>query len=439
MLKYRLHKNRFKLEIMLSMVLLLLYGLVTVSTFNKPKEVSEGLSKLLSEEYKRFEQICHPNQVKGKSIGTLYHFQNNKLNFWNHEDDILQISMFDSNLPIQQIDLKGMQYIVFQKKNECGTWVQTFRINKIVEEEIYKSSKLFPNNNNHFELILSNNLFIDDAFKIKIRDSYSILSKFKPFDSDLVILAKFIIFFSLWVLYLIMSYQIVNYIWPLRPLRGLIFLGLSLFLVKYLIYFYKFPSFLYRLRLFNSKLLSISNLNASLGDLILFISILLTLSIFVYFRFPNSSRRMIRNSNQKFALFTSLFLGCLISVVFIYKTTQKIILNSSIWFEFDNLTKVNIYTAIGIICIHLLIVTQFLIINKIITYIFLRSKNKILLLFSALTAVLVLFIFLYQINKQEFLPMGSYSVIVIALIVTFYLKKTYFRILNNKNLFILAV
>ena len=141
-------------------------------------------------------------------------------------------------------------------------------------------------------------------------------------------------------------YFFVKPITRLYPVFGCSIFVVVLYLVRKVLLFYKLPSIFYTLRLFNPSLYS-SDVTPSLGDLLLFV---FTTQVILFFLQENLKLRLKKYENSIFALIlhTTALIFLLGESFSINKIFERMVVESSIWFNFDYFPRLTIYSFIGL-------------------------------------------------------------------------------------------
>jgi len=304
---------------------------------------------------------------------------------------------------------------------------------------------------NQFLSNLFNNRLFDNEIDTKIsleRKKYNVLSA----NGDFLFSLDFsqtqaISLFQeniLFILYLICFLLIISCFWLclLPYIKNVHYVvQFSLFLIficlfRYTLFYFRFPSIIYSLEIFSPKHFASSAFLPSLGDLI---QNVLCLFIFSYFIFKELTIDKVANKNKiSRALIVFLVIPVLLVLFyFLSESFEVIIINSNIYFLFNNFFELTIYSFWSVFVFCLLLLSVFYLINGLFTvFLLVFEKNifHILLMAASLIAcilatvlfrlkfdiyvfivqVLFIVVILYQ-NKKALNPNKITTIIIIIL------------------------
>jgi signal transduction histidine kinase len=181
----------------------------------------------------------------------------------------------------------------------------------------------------------------------------------------------------------------------------------SLFLLRFISLYFAWPADLFDIPLFDPMLYAGSFYSPSLGDF--GINIILILYIAYLFN-KKLDFKPFQWKNQHFLL-QFLFTEVTIFLLFQFghlleELIGNLIKNSSISFNINNLFELNIYSGIGIICIGLLLITYFLIIDKfvfLLTRIILKPNRRYILLIASILINIPIHLLIYKYDLAFFI------------------------------------
>jgi nitrogen fixation/metabolism regulation signal transduction histidine kinase len=182
--------------------------------------------------------------------------------------------------------------------------------------------------------------------------------------------------------------------------NGLLIVGfvVDVVIFRFLIFYFKIPGILYSLPLFKPTIFASSSFLPSLGDLFLNAIVLLSISYVLFKKLPIQRIFATKNKIQRFIL--SAFLLVIVFLLFslLGLTLSNIITNSSISFDLLNITKIDGYSIIAILCFGLLILSFILLTCPVVEaiYKFLSTVKQLILLTGTVLFVFSLLCFFFK-------------------------------------------
>lgn len=181
---------------------------------------------------------------------------------------------------------------------------------------------------------------------------------------------------------------------------GVLTFGILIYLLRKILLYYKLPSLFYTLKLFNPSLYS-SELTPSLGDLLLFVVSSQLIIVFVSHHL-RVDVDWIKKYKLSFIFHTLVLIFLMGEAFSINKIFDRMVVESSIWFNFNYFPRLSIYSFIGLAIMLMSFSNYYLLSNfllKIIVSIRLNLKN-IFLSFSVVLAI-VIYVTIYMDIKFE--------------------------------------
>jgi nitrogen fixation/metabolism regulation signal transduction histidine kinase len=344
---------------------------------SKTEKIQERLNKFFiyfENEHINFNKLTFekiPNAKLKKFSREFFQIQNYKkdtnnafsLVFWSK--NALNLSQEEIDKSIENPFVKDDQWIVFSKQvDETNIVSSIVKISELVESEWHINTYLFekdnkfanysiqtaPNKYKNYEIKSNDDFYLFSIVKNDIRGDVDIL-----FSIFLFIIEGILLFYFLKNFFKILSIRF--------PLTSVFIIFIILFGLRQLMITFKTPDFLYRLKIFNSSIYSGSKLNPTLGDFLIFILITLFLIQFIYNRvFFNTE--FIKKYKIGFLVHTLVIIFFLGEVISIVKIFERIVLESSIWFNFNYFPRITIYSVLGLTILLLSFSSYFLLAKK---------------------------------------------------------------------------
>lgn len=355
-----------------------------------------------------------------------------ELNFWSKTPFYLDPSDIEKSIDAPFI--KDGTWIIYSKKESENRIVSSIiKINDLVEIHWRTNTYLFEKEYNlaNYNIITSHSKNKD--YKI-ISPEGKFLFNIEKNDQkgDIDILFSIFLFTIEGILLLFLLRNFFNIISIKYPLSSVFSMMIILFGIRQIMITCKQPSFLYKLKIFNASLYSGSSLNPTLGDFLIFILVNLFLIQFfnnrVFFNTPKLKKYKI--GFLVHTLVIIFFLGEVFSIVKIF---ERIVLDSSIWFNFNYFPRITIYSVLGLTILLLSFSNYFLLAKKGMKEI---SKIPISNLNRFYSFAIVLIIILGLFNYFHL----ATHYIIISLIIYFSILSLYLRMFiynksNKSNIF----
>lgn len=186
---------------------------------------------------------------------------------------------------------------------------------------------------------------------------------------------------------------------------------------------HKIPSFLYQLKLFNNSLYSGTSLNPTLGDFLFFILLNQILIIFVYKRvfFNLGILKKLKIGFLVHTLVLIFFLGETFSIVKIFK---NLVLDSSIWYNFNFFPRISIYSIVGLSIMLITFSNYYLLSKKALKTIWKIEISKVKRIASfSITYILSLsLLLLFKLGITHFIVLNLLFISFLIIYVGFYYK-----------------
>ena len=203
--------------------------------------------------------------------------------------------------------------------------------------------------------------------------------------------------------------------------------------IKYILFEFKIPGFIYSLDVFSPKYYASSSFFPTLGDLLLNIISLFFISIIIFNYFRNYHKRIL-TSSKVLKIIIPLILLFIIPVLFagVYFVIKGLILNSNLIFDLNNVLGINFYSVIGLITISFALLSFFLL-AYILTEISFIICDKILSKFSLIFILSLCFFCIFNLTFHWIEWYYILTTLILIPVIGLYLKK------DNHNFTLQAV
>ena len=331
----------------------------------------------------------------------IFLFKNNELKYWSTNNIPLPVSTTPFFFSEKIINLTNGWYFVESSIYENYHIVALVQIK---QEYSFENDLLESGYNKAFKDLDGYDIILDEtknSIPVIIGQDiefYIIQSKSSNKNSPqyIVLLLYFLIIINiiliLYKLFIYLSYKI-----PSKRNTLLLTFIIIVVLGRYLMLFYKIPSIFHEFRIFSPELFAESYLLPSLGDYIINVVLFLILSFIfsVYFKL-----NIIIKENRIIALIFSAVLSVLLllSSIFVFNLFESLVKNSSISFNFHNITDLNHLSLLGLFIISSVIIGIMIIFDTLIKEFKAIVSFKTLLIFFSITLICLL-VFLIIYNK----------------------------------------
>lgn len=316
-----------------------------------------------------FEKI--PTKKLNKLSNEIFQIQNYiidsthsyKLTFWSkNAQNLTQDEIIKS---LENPYIKDAKWIIYSKRiDEKNVVASLVKISDLVESEWHTNTYLFEKEYKvpNYDIVIEPGEI--HRFQIKALDGTYLFSILKNNSrGDLDILFSIFLFILEGILLFYFLKNFFKIIAIRFPITSVVIISALLFGLRKLMILFKTPEFLYKLKVFNSSIYSGTNLNPTLGDFLIFILITLFIIQFIYNRVFFDSTKLIkyRIGFLVHTLVIIFFLGEVISIVKIF---ERIVLESSIWFNFNYFPRITVYSILGLTILLLSFSSYFLLAKK---------------------------------------------------------------------------
>lgn len=266
--------------------------------------------------------------------------------FWSNTSILLPKSNLKSK-DFHYRYLDGKNYLISERQSGKVRVVIWFDIDKYIAVKMKSSYQFFenkPNKRQEFKILAYN---APKAIEIYSKSGNFIFSILKTnYGHDLWIIFSLLLIAISCILLIRTFYSYAKTIARFYPLIGSIVFFLLIYSLRKTLLYFKYPSILYSLKLFQPSLYS-SEITPSLGDLLIFV---FTSQLIIFF----ISRHLNLNLEwmKKYGIATLFHTLCLLFLMgeafSINKIFDRLVVESSIWFNFDYFPRLNIYSFIGL-------------------------------------------------------------------------------------------
>lgn len=361
--------------------------------FTSSRKKSRRLESLFSDPYF--------SNLENNGLAILV-FQRDTLKFWSNNTLPINKIFSETNLHKQMAYLHNGYYVIKRKTFENKTIVGLILIkthysyqNKFLKNNFQKDFKLSES----VQLSLHSDF---DGYKIHNHEGEYLFSLIATVAS---ISEKPYYFISIFFYALCGIFFFIFLIYRLRrekKLLTIIFMGVMILLIRFLMIEFKFPPNLYTAEFFAPQYFGESFWFSSLGDFLLNSFCVFIFIYYLYFRIDvNSIISIFSNRNNKtfflFAFISLLFLE--VSFLVIHSLFESLIVNSSIPFELHKVLKFNTLTFISFLILALLFGSFMLALDKLISlYAEFISFGKFLFIFLISILFITPFNFILELN-----------------------------------------
>ncbi len=279
--------------------------------------------------------------------------------------------------------------------------------NQYLKNEFQKELELPPG------FIISKERAANNVYSMEGDFLFSVLPSLQIQITDLQSLLLTALYLSVLVLIIVLIYQCYLLINLYTDKNGLLILGfvLDVLILRFVLFYFKIPGILYNLPLFKPAIFASSVLLPSLGDLLINAIVLLSISYVVFKRLPVAKLLVTTNNALRYIISASLLVVSFLLFSFLGITLTNIITNSTISFDLINITKIDGYSIIALLCFGLLILSFAMLTYRIVESIFkyYSSLLQFILLNGIVLAVSLLLCFVVKIcNGYYILFLGLY-------------------------------
>lgn len=276
----------------------------------------------------------------------VYNFKDFNLDYWTSNSYFLSSYMLDNinSLSYREIDQDKFLLKRIDHKGKCI--VLWYHLNKYIDINLNNSFRIFHSENERKEYIAigykekTSQDFVDN------QGNFLFSLKRIVHSNDVWIIISLLFIIGAIFFFIRALYFFVKPITRFYPVFGCSIFMIVLYLARKILLFYKLPTIFYTLKLFNPSLYS-SDVTPSLGDLFLFV---FTTQVILFFLQENLKLNLKKYENSIFAfLLHTIALVFLLGESFsINKIFERMVVESSIWFNFDYFPRLTIYSFIGL-------------------------------------------------------------------------------------------
>jgi two-component system, NtrC family, nitrogen regulation sensor histidine kinase NtrY len=187
--------------------------------------------------------------------------------------------------------------------------------------------------------------------------SFQFPTEFKISESKMIILT--ILCLTIYLLLLITIFYGYQSLSQYNLKKWILFSGfiIDIMLLRFIIYYFEIPHILYKSHLFSPAIYASSVVNPSLGDFLFNSISLLAISYFIQQSFRLSTFNALKNKYNKYFFTGSIFVGVYILLVILDSQFISLILNSKLSFDMYDITTIDKYSIIGLLCFGVLILS----------------------------------------------------------------------------------
>jgi len=369
-----------------------------------------------------------PNKLLSYQI---YNSSDFSLEYWTHSTFYLNSYTLGNINSISYREIEQDKFLLHKVLYKGKYIVFWYDLNRFIEEELNSSFRLFHNKNERKEYLIigykeTNSKDFNDS-----QGNFLFSLKRVVHSNDLWIIIGLLVIMIAAFFYIRVLYFFAKPLTRIYPILGcIVFVGL-VYSTRKLLLFYKLPSIFYTLKLFNPSLYS-SDVTPSLGDLFLFV---FSTQIILYYLQENLVLNLKKRENSISAFFIhTIALVFLLGESFsINKIFERMVVESSIWFNFDYFPRLTIYSFIGLGIMLMTFSNYYLLSNLILKtiYNFKLNNQKIILSFFVFLLSIILLLILGSFRLEVKLTF----VLLLFFIALFY-GRYYFNIRNRVYSFV---
>lgn len=276
----------------------------------------------------------------------VYNLSDFNLDYWTSNSYFLSNYMLDNIYSLSYREIDQDKFLLQRIDHNGKCLVFWYHLNKYIDINLNNSFRVFHSENERKEYIAigykekTSHDFVDN------QGNFLFSLKRIVHSNDVWIILGLLFIIGAIFFFIRALYFFVKPITRLYPVFGCSIFVVVMYLARKVLLFYKLPSIFYTLKLFNPSLYS-SDVTPSLGDLFLFV---FTTQVILFFLQENLKLNLKRFEGSIFA-----FLMHTIALIFllgesfsINKIFERMVVESSIWFNFDYFPRLTIYSFIGL-------------------------------------------------------------------------------------------
>ena len=355
-------KKSLFISLIFSLIVFVFYALYLFKTPNYNR-ITQKIQKNLNYNYnilkKNTNEIKQKFNIKNQLYQKLYQdnlinnedftfliFENDSLIFWANNffnTEYLHINDYKQNLLIHSqngyyasyvIDEHPLNFVgLFHIKNDYP-YQNQFLINNFNHKLYHKPLDAVLNfDKGNYNIFIDGNQFL---FSINFISGI----KISPMQESIF----FALFFILYILLILNLWYYVFLALKINiQLKFVLFISMLL-AIKYLLLYFQYPAYIYKLEIFSPQYFASSNLFPSLGDLILTVSTFFVFISLIYKEKPKNRKIIIVSKLLNVFLIIVCICCAFLINYFAYYAFEKFILNSNIYILYNNFFELNLYS-----------------------------------------------------------------------------------------------
>lgn len=356
----------------------------------------------------------------------IYARDNYTLEYWTQATYVLNANMLENLQSLSYREIEKDKYLLLKTNFGDKCIVFWYDLNYFIDKQLNSSFHLFHSNTERKEYKAIGYKEKQSRDFVDIQGNFLFSLKREAHSNDLwIILGLLAIVFASFF-YIKTLYFISKPITRLYSVLGCLFFASMIYLSRKVLLYYKIPSIFYTLKLFNPSLYS-SDVTPSLGDLFLFV---FSTQVILFYLQENLKIRFIKYHNTilAFIIHTVALIFLLGESFSINKIFERMVVESSIWFNFDFFPRLTIYSFIGLGIMLMSFSNYYLLSNLILKTISnFKLKRKKLILSFGILFLTVLGLILFTDIKLEV----KLSFILLVFFIVLFYARYYFDIRNQ--------
>lgn len=356
----------------------------------------------------------------------VYNSANFELEFWDKNTYYLHPEAINNINTISYREIGQDNFLLSKVKYNNKNIIFWFNLSSFITSELDNSIRFFHRDDERKEYIVLGYKEANSLDFVDSQDNFLFSIKRAIHANDLWIIIGLLVIIIATFFYLRLLYFLTKPLTRVYPIIGcLVFVGL-VYTTRKLLLFYKLPSIFYSLKLFNPSLYS-SDVTPSLGDLFLFV---FSTQIILYYLQENLILNLKRWENTwiAFIIHTAALIFLLGESFSINKIFERMVVESSIWFNFDYFPRLTIYSFIGLGIMLMTFSNYYLLSNLILKtiYNFKLSKKRTIVSFLIFITTVILLGFVGDFRFEIKL-----TFVLLLFFITIFYSRYYFNIKNR--------
>jgi len=276
----------------------------------------------------------------------IYDTNDYSLEYWTKSSYYLSPYTLGNIQCITYREIDQDKFLLYKLFFEGKCIVFWYDLNGFIEQELNNSIRFFHAKDERNEYLIIGYKQLKSKDFVDKSGNFLFSIKRAVHANDLWIIIGLLSIFIAVFFYIRALYYLVKPITQVFPILGCVFFSGLIYSTRKLLLFYKSPSIFYTLKLFNPSLYS-TDVTPSLGDLLLFV---FSTQIVLYYLQEHLVLNLKRweNTVVAFIVHTMALIFLLGESFSINKIFERMVVESSIWFNFDYFPRLTVYSFIGL-------------------------------------------------------------------------------------------